>query len=91
MLSACETALGDVEGSEGIYGLQRAFKIAGAKYLVMSLWEVPDAATAEFMAVFYKKMFALQPIEDAFYQAQQAMKLKYKKDVYQWGAWVLVK
>ena len=47
VLSACETALGDIQGSEGVYGLQRAFKMAGVQNLVMSLWKVPDAETAD--------------------------------------------
>lgn len=54
VLSACETGLGDIQGSEGVYGLQRSFKMAGAANLVMSLWKVPDAETAEFMQEFYK-------------------------------------
>jgi len=89
VLSACETGLGDVQGSEGVYGLQRAFKMAGAKNLIMSLWKVPDAQTVELMEKFYTYWLEEdQPIRDAFRQAQQEMKDKY--DPYYWAAFVLV-
>jgi CHAT domain-containing protein len=91
VLSACETALGDIKGSEGVYGLQRAFKIAGVQNLVMSLWKVPDAETAEFMQLFYKNLFAKQTISQAFYNTQLVMKNKYRDDPYKWAAWVLVR
>jgi CHAT domain-containing protein len=91
VLSACETALGDVQGSEGVYGLQRAFKMAGAENLVMSLWKVPDAETAEFMQVFYWHLFNRKTINEAFFTAQTAMKNKYRREPYKWAAWVLIK
>ncbi len=91
VLSACETGLGDIQGSEGVYGLQRAFKMAGVQNLVMSLWKVPDQETSEFMQQFYKGLFEKQPIGDAFYQAQTTMRDKYRNDPYKWAAWVLIR
>ncbi len=91
VLSACETALGDIKGSEGVYGLQRSFKMAGVQHLVMSLWKVPDAETAEFMQLFYKNMFERKSISAAFYAAQNLMRNKYRNEPYKWAAWVLVK
>jgi len=91
VLSACETGLGDIQGNEGVYGLQRAFKMAGVENLVMSLWKVPDNTTAEFMQEFYKNIFNKQSISDAFYHAQSIMKNKYRKQPYKWAAWILVR
>ena len=91
VLSACETALGDIKGSEGVYGLQRAFKMAGVKNLVMSLWKVPDTETAEFMQLFYKNMFESKAIDQSFYKTQTIMKNKYRDDPYKWAAWILLR
>jgi CHAT domain-containing protein/Flp pilus assembly protein TadD len=91
VLSACETGLGDIQGSEGVYGLQRAFKMAGVQNLVMSLWKVDDLATSNFMEEFYKNLFGQQTINDAFYNAQTTLKNKYRNDPYKWAAWILVR
>lgn len=91
VLSACETGLGYITGSEGVYGLQRSFNMAGAENLVMSLWKVPDAESSEFMQEFYKNLFAQQTIHTAFYNAQTTIKNKYRNEPYKWAAWVLVR
>lgn len=91
VLSACETGLGDVKGSEGVYGLQRAFKQAGADYLLMSLWKVPDNETAEFMTTFYGHYFGGSTIEDAYLLTQKSLREKYRNDPYKWAAFVLIR
>lgn len=88
VLSACETGLGDVSGSQGVFGLQRAFKMAGVDKLVMSLWQVPDKETAEFMTTFYKELSENRSIEEAFSSTQNKMKAKY--DPYFWAAFTLL-
>jgi CHAT domain-containing protein len=88
VLSACETGLGDIKGSEGVYGLQRAFKMAGAKYIIMSLWQVPDEETSEFMQLFYKNLLKDKNVRMAFNKTQKVMRAKY--DPYFWGAFVLI-
>lgn len=78
VLSACETGLGELETYEGVYGLQRAFKMAGARYLLMSLWQVDDHATQEFMDAFYEAWLLRKlPIPEAYRQAQRSLRLKY--------------
>ena len=90
VLSACETGLGQVSGNEGVYGLQRAFKIAGAKYLIMSLWKVDDRSTAAFMAKFYQQWLQeKQSIPEAFRAAQQAMRTQ-SPNAYDWAGFVLI-
>jgi len=63
VLSACETALGDIEVGEGVFGLRRAFALAGARTLMMSLWPVQDDVTAAQMKEFYGARGRMAPAE----------------------------
>jgi CHAT domain-containing protein len=90
VLSACETALGDVAGHEGVFGLQRAFKIAGAKQLIMSLWKVSDKETQELMSSFYQHWFIQkQSAAEAFRSAQAEIRASYPNPYY-WAGFVLI-
>jgi CHAT domain-containing protein len=85
--SACETGLGEVRIGEGVFGLRRAFVLAGAKTLVMSLWKVPDEQTRELMAGFYHRILSGHPRADALRETQLEMKKKYS-DPFYWGAFI---
>ncbi len=90
VLSACDTGLGDIQGNEGVFGLQRAFKIAGVKNLIMSLWKVPDAATKELMISFYRHWLEdNMTIRQALYTAQREMREE-GWELYDWAGFVLV-
>lgn len=90
VLSACETGLGDIQGNEGVYGLQRAFKIAGVKYLVMSLWQVDDKQTSRLMTLFYKKWLTEKmPVPEALRAAQNELR-KRGFDPFYWAGFVVV-
>ena len=90
ILSACETGLGDIKGGEGVYGLQRAFKVAGAKNVIMSLWKVPDKETAELMKYFYENWLNKgMDKREALLEAQKQMRL-INPNPYYWAAFVMV-
>ena len=88
VLSACNTALGDVN-EEGVFGLQRALKRAGAGSIVMTLWEVNDFITREFMTAFYKGITSGIDIHDAYRAAVTQIREKYSEAAY-WAAFVIL-
>jgi CHAT domain-containing protein len=79
-LSACDTGIGEVRNGEGVYGLRRAFVLAGAESLVMSLWPVSDSIARETMVAYYTGLRAGLGRGDALRQSKLAMM---KRDVRQ--------
>ena len=86
-LSACETALGNIDNTEGVMGLQRAFSMAGVKNILMSLWKVPDETTVEFMAFFYKELMKGNDCYTALYYARKCMQQRHP--AYFWAGFIL--
>ncbi len=88
VLSACETGLGEYRQGEGVFGLRRAFELAGAASLVMSLWRVPSGPTYELMKEFYRQLALGKRRSQALREAQRVIRRRYP-DTFYWGAFVL--
>ncbi len=97
VLSACQTGLGDISQGEGVFGLQRGFKKAGANSILMSLWEVNDEATQILMTQFYKNLVSGQSKRQSLQSAQNYLRM-YKNekggqcynDPKYWAAFILL-
>lgn len=89
VLSACQTGKGELK-EDGVYGLQRAFKKAGAHTLLMSLWNVSDAATQQMMSSFYAALAAGHSRHTSFAMAQQAVRDAGFSDPYYWASFILL-
>ena len=88
-LSACETGLGDITNGEGIFGLQRAFQVAGASRILMSLWKVADEPTAHMMNLFYQYWLQGDDADAAFRRARKEMRNAYPQP-YFWAGFVMI-
>lgn len=88
VLSACKSGLGEVS-RDGVYGLQRAFKKAGVKSIVMSLWAIDDSVTQDFMVHFYKGLASGLSKAKALLQAKMLIREKYPHSN-DWAAFVLL-
>lgn len=93
VLSACQSGLGDVSQGDGVFGLQRGFKKAGANSILMSLWEVDDKATQILMTQFYKNWLSGQSKHQSLLSAQKYLREteggKYNEPKY-WAAFILL-
>ena len=79
-LSACETGKGEAKSGEGVFGLRRAFMMAGAQNLVMTLWPVSDATTPPFMVDFYTEAMASGHASEALAKTQKSWLAKLRKE-----------
>lgn len=88
VLSACETGAGELQSGEGVWGLQRAFQLAGAKTVMGSLWKISDEATVTFMEAFYRKYLNGSGINTSYMEGMEAAREIYPHPYY-WGAFTL--
>jgi CHAT domain-containing protein len=89
VLSACETGLGDIHFGEGVYGLQRAFLVAGAKVLIISMFKVDDVATQKLIDTFYSKWLTTKNLRQSFIDAKKEVRVEFPEPYY-WGAFMMI-
>jgi CHAT domain-containing protein/Tfp pilus assembly protein PilF len=88
-LSACDTGIGEVRDREGVYGLRRAFVLAGAESMVMSLWPVSDRVTREMMTGYYSGLKRGLGRGEALRQAELAMlRRKDRRHPFYWASFI---
>ncbi len=88
-LSACDTGIGEVKNGEGLYGLRRAFMLAGTESLVMSLWPISDYVTREMMTAYYTGLRQGQGRGEALRQVQLSMlKRKQREHPFYWASFI---
>lgn len=94
VLSSCDSGLGPVGRSEGVFGMRRALRLAGAKTVVMSLWEVDDASTADLMQALYQARFEQHAeVPDAMASAMRSVLTERRRagqseHPYYWAAFI---
>ncbi len=89
VLSACHTGLGELRLGDGAAGLRRAFRLAGARSVISSMWAVADDAAQELMGHLYDRLLAGEPRAFALWNAKIALRNRYPRDPSRWGAFVL--
>ena len=88
-LSACDTGVGEIQNHEGVYGLRRAFLLAGAETLVMSLWPVSDYITRDAMVSYYGRLREGVGRGDALRQAKfEIFKHSSRRHPYYWASFI---
>src|SRR5262249_14716530 len=89
VLSACDTGVGEVKNGDGVYGLRRAFVLAGAETQVMSLWPVSDVGTRELMIDYYKRLLKGEGRGEALRLVRLKMLASHnRKHPYYWASFI---
>jgi CHAT domain-containing protein len=89
VLSACETGVGAIANGEGVYGLRRAFAIAGVQSQLISLWKVSDQGTKDLMVQYYDRLLKNQGRSEALRQVQlEMLKNSAYSHPYYWASFI---